>query len=142
MDCIKLMKRTEENVSFFWEKTRDKEIRRLFPLEEVSIEKALEMFHQQRKDDSKSYGRCIYTDKRYIGDIWCYAINPISKSAFVSILIFDKASWNKGIGTKALDRFIQLIRKKYALDHLMAYTYAFNQRAFRCFEKNHFDLRN
>ena len=130
-----LKERTRENVEIFWMKSQDEEIEKLFPSTRSTLSEAFKGYEESQKPEARSYGRVIYVDDRYIGDIWCYGIDEISeKQAFVSILIFDKSYWGKGIGRQALTQFCTIVFEKYGIPKLCAFTYSTNQRSIGALE--------
>ncbi len=127
---LSLKQRTLAHLKTFWEKSHDEEIERLFPFNRVSLHDEVERFQASLLPDAKSFGRVIYADEAYIGDVWCYNIDEaVEKSAFVSIIIFEKRYWGMGIGKEALNLFFALVFEKYAIDKLCAFTYKANVRS-------------
>ncbi|MCE5235033.1 MAG: GNAT family N-acetyltransferase [Clostridiaceae bacterium] len=130
MQELSLRERTLENVKVFWEMSHDAELNRLFPFQKNTLGEAIELFEESKKPGAKSFGRTICFGGRYIGDVWCYGIDEVvEKSAFVSIVIFDKAHWGMGLSKLALSRFCSLVFGSYALDRLCAFTYRENTRS-------------
>lgn len=126
MDMI-LKRRTKEHVMTFWDKTQDEEIKRLFPFNIESLDKALILFEESLKKDALSYGKVIYFEGNYIGDIWCYGIDEINeKMAMLSVIIFEKTLWGKGIATEATKTFIKEVFNKYNIEKIGAFTYSQN----------------
>lgn len=126
MDMI-LKRRTKEHVMTFWYKTQDEEIKRLFPFNIESLDKALILFGESLKKDALSYGKVIYFEGNYIGDIWCYSIDEINeKMAMLSVIIFEKTLWGKGIATEATKTFIKEVFNKYNIEKIGAFTYSQN----------------
>jgi RimJ/RimL family protein N-acetyltransferase len=126
MDII-LKRRTRDHVITFWEKTQDEEIRRLFPFSIESLEKALILFKESLREDALSYGKVIYFKGKYIGDIWCYNIDESDeKSAMISVVIFEKELWGKGIATEAANTFLKEIFDKFDIEKIGAFTYSNN----------------
>lgn len=124
---IQLKTRTKDHVVTFWEKTQDEEIRRLFPFGAKSLEDALAMFDASQKENASSYGRVIYFQGNYVGDIWCYGIDELDeKIAMLSIVIFEKQLWGKGIASNAGKAFIKDIFDKYDIEKIGAFTYSAN----------------
>ena len=72
---IELKERGEEHVRIYFEKTRDAQIRQMLPQKSQTAEEAVEDYRKSLKPDASSYGRTIYADGRYVGDIWCYGIH-------------------------------------------------------------------
>lgn len=124
---ILLKTRTKDHVVTFWDKTQDKEITRLFPQSIESLEEALILFEKSLNEDTKSYGKVIYFDEEYIGDIWCYGIDEKNeKMAMLSIVIFKKELWGKGIATQATKAFVEDTFYKFNLEKIGAFTYSNN----------------
>jgi len=131
---ITLNDRSEETVVTYFNRTRDAQVRRFLPQKAVSVEEALVDYHKTQLPGSTSYGRTIYADGVYIGDIWCYCIQKDEPNAMVSYCIFDRTYWGKGIATAALKLFLLEIGKKYDFETVGAFTYAANQTSIRVLE--------
>lgn len=96
MKDVSLRPRTLEHVKTFWAESQDEEIARLFPLQRIALRDAIAQYEESLKPDARSFGRVIYADDTYIGDVWCYGIDEVDeKQAFVSIVIFDKSYWGE-----------------------------------------------
>lgn len=135
MDII-LKARSKEHVITFWERTQDEEIKRLFPSSIKSLEEALMLFEESLKEDALSYGRVIYYENRYVGDIWCYGIDEKDeKMAMLSIVVFEKELWGKGIGTKASKIFIREIFNRFDIEKIGAFTYSKNHSSIEMLKK-------
>lgn len=133
---IRLEPRTAEHVKIYWERTQDEEIRTMFPMTGATLEQALSLFEQSSLPGASSYGRIILAEGRYIGDIWCYCIDEEKeKTAMLSILIFDKDFWHRGIGQRAIGLFLQEMFTKYRLDSIGAFTFADNGSSIHALEK-------
>lgn len=123
MDVI-LKKRMKDHVVEFWEKTQDEEIKSLFPFSIESLEKALILFEESLKEDALSYGKVIYFEEKYIGDIWCYGVDESNeKMAMLSVVIFEKELWGKGIATEATKAFVKEVFDKFEIEKIGAFTY-------------------
>ena len=104
---ITLQERTADHVRIYFERMQDDQIDRMLPRSVNSLDQALENFAQTKLLDAKSYGKTIYADDRYIGDIWCYCIDPKeTPKAMLSYCIFEKSCWGKGIASRALSLFL------------------------------------
>lgn len=135
---LELRERTAENVIHYFHKTRDPEVRRFLPQKAATESEALTDFEKSQWANASSYGRTIYADGNYIGDIWCYCIQPEERHAMIGYCIFDKAYWNKGIATETLRRFLDEITVKYNLLSVGAFTYSANAPSIRVLSKNGF----
>ena len=132
MSAITLQDRTAEHVRLFWEKTQDEEIERLFPFSRGTIDDALHQFEQAQQPGAASFGQVVMLDGRYVGDVWCYGIDEEQeKTAFISIVLFDKGCWGQGVGTEALGQFCTLVFDRYLIDKLCAFAYKANARSDR-----------
>ena len=108
---IELRERTAGHVRIYFEQTQDEQIERMLPRSVESLEQALANFEATLLPGAASFGRTIYADGRYIGDVWCYCIDcEQSPNAMLSYCIFDKALWGKGAATEAVGLFAALGR--------------------------------
>lgn len=136
MENLLFKPRTLEHLKTFWEKSQDEEIERMFPSNRGTLNDAIKLYEETLKPNASSFGQVIYVDDKYIGDVWCYGINENDeKQAFVSIVIFDKAYWGKGIGKHAIKQFCQLVFEKYTVSKLCAFTYKENKRSIGALER-------
>jgi RimJ/RimL family protein N-acetyltransferase len=135
MDIV-LKARTREHVKVFWERTQDEEIGRLFPFSVKSLEEALVLFEESLKEDALSYGKVVYFEGGYIGDVWCYGIDEHDeKMAMLSVVIFDKELWGKGIAAEAVKAFIKEVFSKFNIEKIGAFTYSNNFRSVGLLKK-------
>lgn len=138
---VELRDRTELHVRIYFEKTRDPEIRTMLPQKAMTIEEAVNDFRDALKADASSYGKTIYADDMYVGDIWCFGIAPESKpGAMISYCLFEKTMWNHGIVTKALNCFLKEIQVKFNLKSVGAFTFFDNIASVVVLQKNGFDV--
>lgn len=135
---IKLCGRTAQTVITYFCETRDPEIRRYLPQKATTESEALADFEETQQPGAVSYGRTIYVDGNYIGDIWCYCIQNDEPNAMVSYCIFDKAYWGKGIATEALRMFLAEITDRFGLKSIGAFTYSANESSVRVLLNNGF----
>lgn len=124
---IELKERLRDHVLIFWDRTEDDEIKSLFPFSICSLNEALALYEESLKEGALSYGKVIYFEKWYVGDIWCYCIDEKDeKMAMLSIVIFEKELWGKGIGVEATKIFINEVFNKFNIDKIGAFTYSYN----------------
>lgn len=139
---LDLKTRTADHVRIYFSRTQDPEIREMLPSGVQTLEEALANFAQAQKPDAASYGRTIYVDEEYVGDIWCYCIDPSDEpQAMVSYCIFEKSRWNQGIATAALGEFLKEIVPKYSLQSIGAFTYSANLPSIQVLVRNGFTQR-
>lgn len=139
---ITLGERTIDHVRTYFEKTQNDTIRRMLPSDVTCLEQAIANFRQSLLPDAASYGRTIFCDERYIGDIWCYCINPQEMpNAMLSYCIFESEFWNRGIACEAVSLFLKQLPQKYSLQTIGAFTFADNIASIRVLEKNGFTVR-
>ena len=143
MDVI-LGSRTAETAAIYFEKTDNEAIRKVLPQKARTVEEAVADFHASQRPGASSYGRNIWTggrDGRYVGDVWCYGIDPArTPNAMVSYCIFEQSLWGQGVASKALKLFLLEITRKYDLKTVGAFTFSDNLPSIRVLEKNGFRL--
>lgn len=138
---VELRSRTEEHVRIYFEKAQVPEIRTLLPQKAASVEEAIADCHNTRKPGATSFGRTIYVDGVYVGDVWCYGLGQEEDpDAMVSYCVFEQACWNQGIATKAVDSFLCEIIKKFGLKSIGAFTFAGNGASIAVLKKNGFEV--
>lgn len=98
-------------------------------------------FRKSQAPGAASYGRTIYADGRYVGDVWCYGIDRQGEpQAMVSYCVFEQGLWGRGAASGALRLFLAEIRERFGLERVGAFTYAANTGSVRVLEKNGFRL--
>lgn len=136
---IELRERTEETVAIYFEKAQDAEIKKVLPQKAQTLEEAIEDYRQTLQVDATSYGRTIYADGVYVGDIWCYCIDPNEEpNAMLSYCVFEKEYWQQGVASQAVKLFLEEIIERFSLETIGAFTYASNEASIRVLEKNGF----
>ncbi len=135
---FELHNRTKVTVITYFRMTRDQEICRYLPQSIQSEAEALAHFEKAQQPGATSYGRTIYADGHYIGDIWCYNIQQEEPNAMISYCIFDKAYWGKGIAAKSLQLFLDEIIEKFCFTSIGAFTYSANIASVHVLLKNGF----
>ncbi len=139
---IHLQERTETHVKIYFQKAQASEIKKYLPQKAKTLEEALADFQKTLSPNAKSYGKTIYINDQYIGDIWCYAIDlSETPNAMISYCIFEKKFHNQGIATKALALFMKEIFTKFPFKTLGAFTFASNIASIKVLEKNRFQHR-
>lgn len=139
---IALLARTRENAEIYYYKSQDEEIRRMLPSASRTVEEALAAYDQASLPGADSFGRSIYWQGRYIGDIWCYCIDrKETPNAMLSYCVFEKEYWGRGAATAAVEHFLEQIREQFSLRSVGAFTYADNAGSIKVLEKNGFICR-
>jgi len=139
---MRLLARTRENAEQYFYRTQDREISRMLPSACKTVEEALAAYDRACLPGAASFGRSIYWEGRYIGDIWCYCMDrDESPNAMLSYCIFEKEYWGRGIATAAVEIFLKQIRDEFSLRSVGAFTYADNVGSARTLEKNGFVRR-
>src|SRR5699024_3596033 len=93
---LELRPRTEQEVRIYFARTRDPEIQARIPQRSQTVEQALEDYRRSLAPGADSYGRTVWADGVYVGDVWCYCIHAEpdpDPDAMVSYCIFDKDRW-------------------------------------------------
>jgi len=138
---ITLNPRTRETVRIYFEKANTPQIRALLPQKAQTVEEALSDYEQTLLPGATSFGQTIYADGNYVGDVWCYCIDPTDEpGCMVSYCIFDPAYEAKGVATAALAQFLRMIGEIYAVKTVGAFTFSRNTASIRVLEKNGFAL--
>lgn len=138
---ITLQARTAAHVAIYFEKAQQPQVRRMLPQRAASVEEALADFENTQLPGATSYGRTIYADGRYVGDVWIYAIDTQEQpNAMLSYCVFETDAWGQGIATAAVRLFLEEVRERFRLDSIGAFTYAENAASIRVLEKNGFIL--
>ena len=136
---VELRERTQSHVRIYFEKTQDPEIKKYLPQTVTSIQQALANFENTQKPNATSFGRTIYADGNYVGDVWCYGIDLSgTPQAMISYCIFNKCYWGKGVMSRALALFMEEVSSCYGISCFGAFSYAENTASVRVLEKNRF----
>lgn len=139
---ISLGPRTAETAAVYFERTRSPAIRKVLPQKAQTVEEALADFYEAQKPGASSFGRTVWADGRYVGDVWCYHMDPDGDpQAMVSYCIFEQTLWGRGVATKALGLFLEEVRERFALTRIGAFTFSENAGSNRVLEKNGFRLQ-
>ena len=136
---ISLRTRTEETAAVYFEKTRDPDIQRVLPQRAKTVEEALADFRRTQEPGAASYGRTVWADGRYVGDVWCYGLHSGEEpDAMVSYCIFEKDLWGRGTASRSLGMFLEEITDKFGLRTAGAFTFAANAGSIKVLERNGF----
>lgn len=137
---VELRERTEIHVRIQYDKIRDPEIWAMIPMTEKTLEQAIMDYKKTLLPGATSYGRTIYVDGVYVGDVWCYCMDLEEEpNAMVGYCLFEKTLWGKGIATEALKLFIEEITARFGLISLGGIAYCSNRASLRVLEKNGFE---
>lgn len=138
---IALGARTAETAAICFEKTNNETIRNFLPMKAKTVEEALADFRASQLPGAASFGRTIWSEGRYVGDVWCYGIDPSgTPNAMVSYCVFEPSLWGRGAASKALGLFLAEIVPRFGLKTVGAFTYSENLASARVLEKNGFRL--
>lgn len=136
---IELRERTEDHVRTYFERTRDPEIQAMLPQTAQSAEQAVADYRKTLMPGATSFGRTVYADGAYIGDVWCYCLDPDDEpNAMLSYCVFEKSLWGRGIATEALRQFLTEIVPRFSLKTAGAFAFCANGASLRVLEKNGF----
>ena len=138
---ITLGVRTAETAALYFEKTRSPSIRKTLPQKAQTADEAVADFYDTQKPGASSFGRTILADGRYVGDVWCYCIDPDdTPNAMVSCYVFEQDLWNLDVASTSLGLFLGEIGPKFGLKTVGAFTFADNLPSIRVLEKNGFRM--
>ncbi len=138
---IQLGERTPETVKIYFLQSQQPIIRAVLPQKAQTVEEALKDYQNTLLPGAASYGKTILVDGSYIGDVWCYGMNPAQEpNAMLSYCIFERSFWGKGIATRAIAMFLEAASEKFGLRTIGAFTYSDNLASISVLEKNGFCL--
>jgi len=141
MMMITLRNRTADTVRTYFEKAGRPKIKRFLPQKAKTVEEALADYEKTLLPGASSYGRTIYADDQYIGDVWCYCIDQNEEpNCMLSFCIFEPEYWSKGIAAAAVKMFMQDICFKYEVKTIGAFCFSNNYASVKVLEKNGFEL--
>ena len=139
---VELRNRTEIHVRIQYEKIRDPQIWAMIPMTEKTLEQAIEDYKKTLLPGASSYGRTIYVNGVYVGDVWCYCMDPEEEpNAMVGYCLFEKSLWGKGIATEALNQFLRDAAPRFGLRTMGGIAYCDNRASLRVLEKNGFEKK-
>ena len=117
-------------------------IRKVLPQKAQTVEEALADYERTLLPGSSSFGRTIWVDGRYMGDIWCYGIDREQiPEAMISYCLLETNCWGRGIATKTVQLFLEEIVELYGFNSIGAFTFAENIASCRVLEKNEFVMQ-
>ncbi len=138
---ITLHDRTAAHVKTYFQKTSNPQIDGMLPRSFFTLEDALAAFEKTKRPDADSFGRTIYADGKYVGDVWCYGIaKGEDPEAMLSFCIFEPEYWGKGIMTEAVTQFLAEVFELYPISRIGAFCYESNTASARVLEKCGFAL--
>ena len=124
---VSLHSRSAETVAVYFEKAQHPVIRKVLPQKAQTVEDAVADFKHTQLPGATSYGRTIQCDNRYVGDVWCYAIDRTNTpNAMLSYCVFELDAWGRGVATEAVRLFLVEAQKCFDLRSIGAFTYAEN----------------
>jgi len=114
-----------------------------FPQERVYGQDDAERWRRSLESDACASVWAIETkDGMHIGDVDLHDINRDQLTAKVTILIGDKAYWDRGFGTDTMKSVLASAFYDLKLERVVLKVYEFNSRAIRCYEKCGFMKRS
>ena len=138
---VTLGERTAEPAAIYFRRAAAPAIRRTLPQKAQTLEEALADFRKSQEPGARSFGQTIWTSGQYVGDVWCYAMDPAGDpQAMVSYCVFEQAMWGRGVAAEALRLFLAEIRARFGLERVGAFTFMKNTASTRVLEKNGFRL--
>lgn len=136
---VELRERTETHVRIQYEKIPDPQILAMIPMTDKTLEQAIADYKKTLLPGASSYGRTIYVDGVYVGDVWCYCIDPEEQpNAMVGYCVFEKCLWGRGVATEAVKLFLADAAARFGLKSVGGIAYCSNKASLRVLEKNGF----
>lgn len=137
---VTLGERTEETVRIYFETVHRQGLNRTLPQRARTAEEAVAEYRETLLPGAVSYGRTLWVGGVYVGDVWCYAIDPAGEpGAMVSYCVFAEYQ-GKGIATEGLSLFLEDVGRRYKCKSYGAFVYLDNMPSVRVLEKCGFRL--
>ncbi|WP_048601576.1 GNAT family N-acetyltransferase [Rubeoparvulum massiliense] len=130
----------EEDVLRAWELVNDPDVKRYlhpgipFP---IPLHEEKEWLHRQsafNNDGKYNFAIELLESGEYIGGCGVNQVDWKNRYAVVGIFL-GKPYWNKGYGTDAMNVLVRFIFEQMNMNKVQLFTYAFNPRAIRSYEK-------
>lgn len=136
---ISLHPRIRETVIIYFEKAQNPEIQAMLPQKAKTVGEALADFEKTQLPGATSFGRTIWVEGCYAGDVWIYANDQNdTPNAMLSYCIHESDLWGKGVATEGVRLFLQEVIAKFQLETIGAFTFAENTASIRVLEKTGF----
>jgi RimJ/RimL family protein N-acetyltransferase len=95
-----------------------------------------EQWFEAHLKDKNSHIFAIETEDGVpIGNIGLHSVDWRNRSAVLGIVIAEKEYWGQGYGTDAITALLGFAFREMNLHRVFLFTYDFNERAIRCYEK-------
>ena len=139
---VELRERTETHVRINYEKMRDPEIKSMIPMTEKTLEQAILDYKKTQLPGASSFGKTIYVNGEYMGDIWCYCMDLEEEpNAMLGYCLFEKSLWGKGIATEAVKLFLEEVSVRFRLKTMGGIVFCSNAASMRVLEKSNFEKK-
>ena len=139
---VELRERTEAHARIWFVRSGEGYMLAGLPRGAQTEEQAVADYHRSLLPGSTSFGRAVYVDGRYAGDVWCYCIGEDdTPDAMLSYGIFEKELWGRGVATEAVRLFLAEAMLRFSLKTVGAFTFADNKASIRVLEKNGFSMQ-
>ena len=138
---ITLRERTADTVKIYFDKAQSPEIKKTLPQKAKSVKEAMADFEKTQLPGATSFGQTIYVNDMYVGDVWCYCMDPDGEpNCMISYCIFRTEFWSQGIATRAVALFLETIREKFSVATVGAFIYSDHAASLRVLRKNGFTI--
>ena len=136
---LRAIERTDIDKAFVW--INDREVTHwltmIMPMSMAEEEKWFDSLLTREND--RLYA--IETkDGQLIGNIGLHSINWGTRSTMLGIMLGEKDFWGKGYGTDAVDTVLKIAFHHLGLHKVWLFTYDFNLRAQKSYEKSGFKV--
>lgn len=105
------------------------------PISPESAEQFAQMVLSQQGQSTFSFTICLLGDDRRIGNMTLRNVDRENGSAEVAIVLTDKASQGRGLGTDALNCLVDFGFGELRLERIYLHVFDYNARAQRSYEK-------
>lgn len=110
------------------------------PIGRAEEERWLARALEQQGKEAYTFVVCVLHDDRPIGTAGLMEIDRVNGSAGFGIAIGEKALWNRGYGTDALNAIVDFAFGELRLERIWLDCFAYNSRARRSYEKAGFTV--
>lgn len=128
-----------EDIPTFVRWLNDPEVRRYLNLYSPISKAEEEGWFEAHLGDESSRVFAIETPEGLaIGNIGLHQIDWKNRNAMLGIVIAEKKYWGRGFGTDAVRALLRFAFDEMNLHRIYLWVFAFNERAFRCYQKSGF----
>ena len=100
-----------------------------------SLVKEMDQLAESNRHQAHVFSIVAHDGDTLIGRCMLFSVNHVDRTAMLGICIGEKGYWNKGFGEEAIRLLLDYGFNLLNLNSIMLGTFAFNERAIRCYKK-------